>query len=170
MSLLVGFMILLEAVVIPLYHILYRLDLTNTYWALILPQIGLSVSFGTLWMSNFFRTAPQELIDAAAPGRQQPLADAVASRPLARPAVLTLVALIYVDLNEFPLALVLVQDETLRTLPVGLASRDAIRPISLAGGRLDHRSRADLDRVHLIPAVFYPWDGHGRSKRVISDR
>ena len=65
---LVGFMILLEAVVIPLYHILYRLDLDSTmYWALILPQIGLSVSFGTLWMSNFFRTAPQELIDAAGP-------------------------------------------------------------------------------------------------------
>jgi raffinose/stachyose/melibiose transport system permease protein len=121
--LLVGFMIPFEAVVIPLYHILYRLDLTNSYWALILPQIGLSVSFGTLWMGNFFRTAPQELIDAAAidgSSRWQTLW--LVLWPLARPAVLTLVVLIFMwTWNEFLLALVLVQDETLRTLPVGLA-------------------------------------------------
>jgi len=42
--------------------------------------------------------------------------------PLARPAVLTLVVLLFMwTWNEFLLALVLVQDENLRTLPVGLA-------------------------------------------------
>ena len=62
---LIGYMVPFEAVIIPLYHFMNRLDLTDTYWALILPQIGLSVSFGTLWMTSFFRTAPRELIDAA---------------------------------------------------------------------------------------------------------
>lgn len=121
--LLVGFMVPMEAVVIPLYHFLNRFDLTNSYWALILPQIGLSVSFGTLWMSGFFRSAPQDLIDAAAidgSSRWQTLWWVL--WPLARPAVLTLVVLIFMwTWNEFLLALVLVQDETLRTLPVGLA-------------------------------------------------
>ncbi|MCC6147585.1 MAG: carbohydrate ABC transporter permease [Anaerolineaceae bacterium] len=121
--LLVGFMIPFEAVVIPLYHFMYRLGLTDTYWALILPQIGLSVSFGTLWMTGFFRSAPQELIDAAAIdgcSRWQMLW--LILWPLAKPAVLTLVALIFMwTWNEFLLALVMVQKETLRTLPVGLA-------------------------------------------------
>ena len=121
--LLIGFMTPFEAVVIPLYHFLYRLGLTDTYLALILPQIGLSVSFGTLWMTGFFRSAPQELIDAAAIdgcNRWQMLWRVL--WPLARPAVLTLVVLIFMwTWNEFLLALVMVQKETLRTLPVGLA-------------------------------------------------
>jgi raffinose/stachyose/melibiose transport system permease protein len=42
--------------------------------------------------------------------------------PLAKPAVLTLVVLFFMwTWNEFLLALVMVQDESLRTLPVGLA-------------------------------------------------
>jgi len=49
---LIGFMIPFEAVVIPLYHMLYGMGLTDSYWALILPQIGLSVSFGTFWTTG----------------------------------------------------------------------------------------------------------------------
>jgi raffinose/stachyose/melibiose transport system permease protein len=74
-------------------------------------------------MTGFFRGAPQELIDAAAMdgcGRWQMLW--LVLWPLAKPAVFTLVALIFMwTWNEFLLALVMVQKETLRTLPVGLA-------------------------------------------------
>ncbi|HSJ55344.1 MAG TPA: carbohydrate ABC transporter permease [Anaerolineae bacterium] len=122
-TILIGFMVPFEAVVIPLYHMLRGMGLTDTYWALILPQIGLSVSFGTFWMSSFFRNAPQELIDAATidgSSRWQTLW--LVLWPLARPAVLTLVVLLFMwTWNEFLLALVLVQDESVRTLPVGLA-------------------------------------------------
>jgi raffinose/stachyose/melibiose transport system permease protein len=42
--------------------------------------------------------------------------------PIAKPAVLTLLVLFFMwTWNEFLLALVMVQDESLRTLPVGLA-------------------------------------------------
>jgi len=42
--------------------------------------------------------------------------------PLAKPSITTLIVLIFMwTWNEFLLALVLIQDETLRTLPVGLA-------------------------------------------------
>jgi len=120
---LLGYMVPFEAVIIPLYHMMNRIDLVDTYWALILPQVGLSVSFGTLWMTSFFRTAPRELIDAAAIdgcNRWQALWRVL--WPLARPAVLTLVVLVFMwTWNEFLLALVLVQKETMRTLPVGLA-------------------------------------------------
>jgi raffinose/stachyose/melibiose transport system permease protein len=121
--LLIGFMVPFEAVVIPLYHAMHRFGLTDTYWALILPQIGQSISFGTLWMTSFFQSAPQELIDASALdgcSRWQSLWRVLF--PLAKPAVLTLVVLIFMwTWNEFLLALVMVQDESLRTLPVGLA-------------------------------------------------
>jgi len=120
---LLGYMVPLEAVIIPLYHMMNRIDLIDTYWALILPQVGLSVSFGTLWMTSFFQTAPRELADAAAIdgcNRWQVLWRIL--WPLARPAVLTLVVLVFTwTWNEFLLALVLVQKETMRTLPVGLA-------------------------------------------------
>jgi raffinose/stachyose/melibiose transport system permease protein len=120
---LIGYMVPFEAVIIPLYHLMNRMNLTDTYWALILPQIGLSVSFGTLWMTSFFRSAPRELIDAAAIdgcNRWQTLWKIL--WPLARPAILTLIVLIFMwTWNEFLLALVMVQDETMRTLPVGLA-------------------------------------------------
>jgi len=121
--LLLGYMVPFEAVIIPLYHFMDTLHLTDTYWALILPQVGLSVSFGTLWMSSFFRNAPKELVDAAAIdgcNRWQVLWRIL--WPLSRPAVLTLVVLVFMwTWNEFLLALVMVQKETMRTLPVGLA-------------------------------------------------
>ena len=121
--LLLGYMVPFEAVIIPLYHMMNRMDLIDTYWALILPQVGLSVSFGTLWMASFFRATPRELVDAAAIdgcNRWQLLWRVL--WPLARPAVLTLVVLVFMwTWNEFLLALVLVQKETMRTLPVGLA-------------------------------------------------
>lgn len=120
---LVGYMVPFEAVLIPLYNLLGLLGLRNTYWALILPQVGLSVSFGTLWMSSFFGSAPKELIDAATidgANRWQVLWGILF--PLAKPATTTLVVLIFIwTWNEFLLALVMIQSESMRTLPVGLA-------------------------------------------------
>lgn len=120
---LLGYMVPFEAVLIPLYNLMDSMGLRDTYWALILPQIGLSVSFGTLWMSAFFDEAPRELADAAAIdgcSRWQTLW--LVLWPLAKPAVTTLVVLFFVwTWNEFLLALVMVQDEAMRTLPVGLA-------------------------------------------------
>ncbi len=120
---LIGYMVPFEAVIIPLYHFLNTIGLTDNYLGLILPQVGLSVSFGTLWMTSFFRSTPRELVDAAVidgASRWQTLWQVLF--PLARPAVLTLVVLIFMwTWNEFLLALVIVQKETMRTLPIGLA-------------------------------------------------
>jgi len=120
---LIGYMVPFEAVIIPLYNLLDKLGITDTLWALILPQVGLSVSFGTMWMSSFFENVPRELTDAATIdgcSRWQTLWYIL--WPIAKPAVTTLVVLIFMwTWNEFLLALVMVQNESLRTLPVGLA-------------------------------------------------
>ena len=121
--LLLGLMVPFEAVIIPIYYDFKALGLINSYWALILPQIGLSVAFGTFWMRAFFLTAPGELLDAAAVDGANPIqAIRHVMLPIAGPALLTLGVLVFTwTWNEFLLALVLVSDESIRTLPVGLA-------------------------------------------------
>ena len=67
---LLGIIFPYEATVIPLYYDFANVPilhwhLLNTYWALILPQIGQSVAFGAFWMRAFFRSVPRSLIEAA---------------------------------------------------------------------------------------------------------
>lgn len=120
--LLLGMVMPTEAFIIPLWYELRALDLLNTYWALIIPQVAQSIPFGTLFMASAFRQVPLELVEAA-------LLDGAARRevlwrvlvPLARPALSTLALFLFVwTWNEFLMALVLVTDDGVRTLPTGL--------------------------------------------------
>ena len=126
---LLGIIFPYEATVIPLYYDfqdvpLLHWNLLNTYWALILPQIGQSVAFGTFWMRAFFRSTPRSLIEAAR-------IDGATSfsvlwrvlLPQARPAVMTMSVLVFTyTWNEFLLALVLVSGtQSHQTAPLGLS-------------------------------------------------
>ncbi len=126
---LLGIIFPYEATVIPLYYDfqnvpLLHLHLLNTYWALILPQIGQSVAFGTFWMRAFFRSTPRSLIEAAR-------IDGATSfgvlwrvlLPQSRPAVMTMSVLVFTyTWNEFLLALVLVSgSQSHQTAPLGLS-------------------------------------------------
>jgi len=121
--LIAGIIIPFEAVIVPLYYAFRGLGLTNTYWALILPQAGLQVCFGTFWMRAFFRAAPIELIEAAridGATTWQILWRVLV--PIARPAVFTLVVLVFTwSWNDFLLALVMISDDAHRTAPLGLS-------------------------------------------------
>jgi raffinose/stachyose/melibiose transport system permease protein len=126
---LLGIIFPYEATVIPLYYDfqsvpLVHLHLLNTYWALILPQIGQSVSFGTFWMRAFFRSTPRSLIEAARIDGASSFG--VLRRvlvPQALPAVLTMSVLVFTyTWNEFLLALVLVSgSQSHQTAPLGLS-------------------------------------------------
>jgi len=121
--LIAGIIIPFEAVIIPLYYTFRGLGLTNTYWALILPQAGLQVCFGTFWMRAFFRSAPTELIEAAridGASTWQILWRVLV--PIARPAIFTLIVLVFTwSWNDFLLALVMISDTAHRTAPLGLS-------------------------------------------------
>jgi raffinose/stachyose/melibiose transport system permease protein len=120
---LLGLMVPLEATVVPLYYDLRDVRLTDTYAALIFPQIGVSVAFGTFWMRAFFRSVPRSLVEAARlDGSSSWSTLWRVLLPAGRPAVLTMMLLIFMwTWNEFLLALVMVSDEALRTAPLGLA-------------------------------------------------
>jgi raffinose/stachyose/melibiose transport system permease protein len=120
---LLGLMVPMEAMIVPLYYDLRDLGLTDTYWSLILPQVGTSVAFGTFWMRAFFRGVPRSLVEAARiDGASSWFTLWRVLLPLARPAVLTMTVLLFMwTWNEFLLALVMVSDEGLRTAPLGLS-------------------------------------------------
>ncbi|MBB4661544.1 carbohydrate ABC transporter permease [Conexibacter arvalis] len=120
---LLGLMVPMEAMIVPLYYDLRDLSLTDTYWALILPQIATSVAFGTFWMRAFFRSVPRSLVEAARiDGATSWFTLWRVLLPLAKPAVLTMTVLLFMwTWNEFLLALVMVTDEGLRTAPLGLS-------------------------------------------------
>ncbi len=120
---LLGIMMPSEAIIVPLYFDLRSLGLTNTIWAIMLPQIAQSVAFGTFWMRAYFRSSSRALVEAAR-------LDGASNRrilwqvlvPLARPAIITLTVLTFMwTWNEFLIPLVMVTDESLRTAPLGLA-------------------------------------------------
>jgi raffinose/stachyose/melibiose transport system permease protein len=119
---LLGLMIPTEAMIVPLYYDFRDLGLVDTYWALILPQIGTSIAFGTFWMRAFFRSAPRPIIESARVDGAGHFRTLVAILvPQATPAILTLSVLLFMyTWNEFLLALVMNPRGTLLTAPLAL--------------------------------------------------
>ncbi|HCA88050.1 MAG TPA: sugar ABC transporter permease [Streptomyces sp.] len=112
-----------EALVVPLYFDLRAWELTDTYWALILPQTAQSLAFGVFWMRGYFRSSPRAVIDAARIDGASSWATLWRVLvPMGRPAISTMVVIVFMwTWNEFLLALVMVSDEAHRTVPLGLA-------------------------------------------------
>jgi raffinose/stachyose/melibiose transport system permease protein len=120
--LLIGLIFPYEATVIPLYYVFKDMGMTDSYWALILPQIGLSVPFGTFWMRAYFRSSPRSLVEASRlDGASSFVTLWRVLLPHAWPAITTMLVLVFMwTWNEFLLALVMIQSDDLRTAPLGL--------------------------------------------------
>ncbi|MEU1055421.1 carbohydrate ABC transporter permease [Streptomyces sp. NPDC005876] len=120
--LMLGMALPYEAIVIPLYYDLRDVGLLNSYWAVILPLIGLFMPFGVFWMRTHFESLPQEISEAASvdgAGSWRALTKVLL--PTAGPALTTLGLLYFMwAWNQFLLALVLIQDPMMRTAPSGL--------------------------------------------------
>jgi raffinose/stachyose/melibiose transport system permease protein len=113
--LLSGLLLPAEAFIIPLYYNLRTVGLTDTYWALILPQAAQSLAFGIFWMRNQFRTFPTEIME------DWRLLWRIMVPPSA-PAMITMCLLVSMwTWNEFLIPLIMVSGESLRTAPLGLA-------------------------------------------------
>ena len=117
----IGMMVPTEAFIIPLYYEMLYLNLINTYWVLILTQIALSVPFATIFMASAMRQLPTEILEAAVlDGATRPQVLMRVIVPLLAPAVSTLALFLFIwTWNEFLLPLILVNDDALRTLPIG---------------------------------------------------
>lgn len=120
--LLLGLVVPLQAMVVPLFYLMRELGLLDSLWALILPQIALSMSFGTLLMRQAFASVPRDIVEASVldgAGSWQVLWQVMF--PLSRPLIGTLGLLFFIwTWNEFLLPLVVNIDPAYHTLPVGI--------------------------------------------------
>lgn len=120
---LLGIMVPTEAFIVPMFFDMRALGLTNTIWGVALPQIAMSIAFGTFWMRAYFRGSSRELVEAArldGAGSWRILWQILV--PIGRPAILTLVLLTFMwTWNEFLVPLVMSPNGTVRTAPLGLA-------------------------------------------------
>ena len=137
----VGLIIPMESIVVPLYYDLRRVELTDTYWSVILPQVAVSIAFGTFWMRTFFLSSPRSLIEAARIDGASHMDVLVrVLLPSARPALQTMGVLLFMgSFNDFLLPLVMLQgDESARTVPLAVYSFIGHREIQVnllaAGG------------------------------------
>jgi multiple sugar transport system permease protein len=119
---LAGIMIPGQALIVPLFREFAAVDMIDTYWAVILPQIAAPVA--VFVFKQFFDGIPRELEEAA-------LVDG-ASRfhiffriflPLSRPAISAVSIFTFVwSWNNFLWPLLVLTSTPLMTLPVGLAT------------------------------------------------
>jgi raffinose/stachyose/melibiose transport system permease protein len=118
-----GFMLPVEALIVPWYYQFLPYNLVNTYWSMILPQLAQSVAFGSFWLYTAFRSLPPSLTESA-------MLDG-ASRwtilwriltPNVAPAIRTMAALVFLwTWNSFMLPLVMVSKQSLYVVTVGLS-------------------------------------------------
>jgi multiple sugar transport system permease protein len=119
--LLLGLMVPFQVNLIPLYRIMATLGWTNTYLALIVPNLTSIV--GIFMMRQFLMTIPNDLLDAARiDGCDEFGVFMRVALPLALPGIATLIILTFMGTwNDFLWPRIVTSSEALYTLPVGLA-------------------------------------------------
>jgi ABC-type glycerol-3-phosphate transport system permease component len=111
-----------SAIIIPIYKMMREADLLNTYWALIIAYVSVTLPVAIWMLRGFLIKLPVSLEEAAAIDGAGPLRvffEIVV--PLARPGIIaTAVYVLIVTWQEFLFALSFTSTQDMRTLPVGL--------------------------------------------------
>ncbi len=111
-----------EVLIVPLFSMFRALGLINSLPGLALTNVLGSISFATVILAGYFRTIPQDLIDAArvdGAGRVSVLLRIVV--PLARPGIAAVAILVAVlTWNDFAAPLVLIQKPDAFTVQLAL--------------------------------------------------
>lgn len=119
---LLGMMIPVFACLIPMFRIYNAMGLRNTYWALIIPQVGFGLPMCIYLYKNFMDRISNSLIEAAC-------IDGASSWdvffriifPLSKNTTVTIVTFNFINIwNEFVYANTFMTKKAMKTLPVGL--------------------------------------------------
>lgn len=117
-----GLFITSEMITVPNFVTMKNLEIAGTHLSLILPYISLGISMATYIMTNYIKDLPKELDEAA-------LIDGCGvfgnfwniTLPLTKPVMATVFIFNFQSLwSEFYWVLIMVKDEKLKTLPLGL--------------------------------------------------
>lgn len=111
-----------QLILVPLFVLLVQLKIADSLQGLIMTYIGVSIPFTILLLTGFFRTLPSELEDAAAiDGCSEFGIFWRVMMPIGTPGMFTAAIFNFVAMwNEFLLAMLILNKDTLRTLPLGV--------------------------------------------------
>jgi ABC-type glycerol-3-phosphate transport system permease component len=120
-TLLIGVMVAPQSIVIPVFQVVFRLGLLNTFTGVILVYLSWS-PVAILILTTFFRGIPHEIFEAAQVDGAGVLRTFFRiAMPLAKPALATVAIFYFVWIfNDLLYPLVLLQDPSKATIPLGL--------------------------------------------------
>ncbi len=123
---LVTMMIPAQLVFLPVFLLLSKMGLINTYLSLILPSA--CSAFAIFMLRQTFKQVPEELIEAARMDKASEFKIITQLMiPIARPTIVTLGLLTFISSwNDYFWPLALTTNATVRTLPVGVASLKSV--------------------------------------------
>ena len=122
--LMLGMMVPIHATLIPLFLIMQKAGLLNTHWCIIIPYIAAGLPLAVFIISNFLRSIPHELEEAAfIDGCGVIKSFVYIIIPVLKPAVATVAVFTFMsNWNEFIMASTYLQSSELYTLPIGLTA------------------------------------------------
>ena len=120
---LVGQLLPTAAIIVPLFVTLRWFGLVNTYLGLILVYMILTLPLSVWMLTSYFKAIPVELEEAAIIDGASRLGVLFRiTLPLSLPGIVAIIVYAFVTTwNEFIFALVLAQDASVKTLPIGIA-------------------------------------------------
>jgi len=148
--LLIGVMVPPQAIVIPVFQVVFRLGLLNTFAGLILVYMSWS-PVAILILTTFFRGIPEEIFEAVEIDGAGTLRSFWSvGIPLAKPAIATVAIFYFVWIfNDFLYPLVLLQDPNLATIPLGLMQFQGLYRVDWG------TQNAALTMAVAVPVIFY---------------
>ena len=110
--------------IIPLFILLYKLNLAETLWGLIFAYTAMRIGLSVMLMRSFFRSIPSDMEDAGKiDGANLMQIIWHVMLPIVRPGLLVTAIVNFITLwNEYFLATILLPSQAMFTLPPGLAT------------------------------------------------
>ena len=123
-GILLGMMVPIHAVLLPLFIVLSRTGMLNTYWALIIPYVAFGIPLAVYLFSSFLKSIPTEMEEAAAiDGCGIYRIFFLIIMPLIRPAIATVSIFTFISSwNELMFAVTFISKQGYKTLTVGIMS------------------------------------------------
>ncbi|MCP1427090.1 raffinose/stachyose/melibiose transport system permease protein [Paenibacillus xylanexedens] len=118
-----GMLVPIHALLVPLYLLFKNFGLADQWYTLIIPYIAFNLSLPIMLISSYVAGIPKEIEEAAAiDGLSFSGTMYRIMLPIAIPVLTTVAILQFFSCwNEFSFALVLLNDESLRTVPLGMS-------------------------------------------------
>ncbi|WJH33632.1 carbohydrate ABC transporter permease [Paenibacillus aurantius] len=120
----IGMTIPIHATLVPIFILMKKIGLLNTHMSLVLPYTAFHLSITIFILVGFMKSFPKDIEESAiidGAGVYRIFWSIIL--PMTRPALATVIIINFIyNWNEFLFALVLINKEPLKTLPLGLAN------------------------------------------------